>query len=497
MVDICEPPYANWHEILKINLASRTERELALGAPRFKAIRDQLLSRAISYTKSLVDLARAKGLTEITAPTENQTQVEKIVMTGHQPVIYHPGLLYKLEVSRRFSRDTGAVPVQVVIDTDEGDAGSISWPLVSAGNLEIKRASIGSDGGTDSLYSEQRVADGDTVTRVFDQIIEDLKTSGLEQVASRVVEVKSAYVALAGESLIAANSIVRWLFSDTAMLEVPLSELLKVDEFKAVLEGFYSDAPRLVETYNATLDSYRKEHRISNAANPFPNMKIDQRGAEVPLWRILKGTRSPVFNKSDLPSPVEDDGGFLATRGSLTTLLLRAYCSDLFVHGLGGGKYDRFVEQFAKSYLGVTLPTFVVASRTVSLFPEKVAKLSREVELASNVKEMTSKTELFLGQGIFTEEEERQLKGIITKRDELRLKLQGPIESDQRSVVSRELSEENRKARGIIEQGSLKPIIASAAANEALLARWSFREFPFFYRNYSPDFLDRCIYSIA
>jgi len=478
MVDICEPPYANWHEVLKINMESRVERESALGAPLFKAVRDQSLARAIGYTKSLVELAHSKGLRVIADSSERYRQGEAIVMDGHQPLIYHPGLLYKLEALRRLSVDTSAVPIHVVIDTDEGDAGSISWPLVAAGNLEIKRASICSHGGTNSLYSEQRVADGDTVIRIFNEIKEDLTASGLAQIASRVEEVKFAYVALAGESLIAANSIVRWLFSDTAMLEVPLSELLKADEFKAILEGFFSDAPRLVEIYNTTLNNYRREHKISNAANPFPNMKVDDRGTEMPLWRILRGAREPVFNKSERPKQI---GEFLATRGSITTLLLRAYCSDLFVHGLGGGKYDRFVEQFAESYLGVTLPGFVVASRTVSLFPEKAAKLSREVELASKVKEMISKTELFLGQGIFTEEEERELKSIITKRDELRLKLQGPIESDHRSAVSRELNEANKAVRSIIEQGSLKQTIAGAAANEALLTRWSFREFPFFY----------------
>jgi hypothetical protein len=207
-------------------------------------------------------------------------------------------------------------------------------------------------------------------------------------------------------------------------------------------------------------------------------MKVDDRGLEIPLWMISGGSREPVFNKSEQPKQA---GEFLATRGSITTLLLRAYCSDLFVHGLGGGKYDRFVEQFAKSYLGITLPRFVVASRAVSLFPQKVAKLSREVELASKVKEMISKTELFLGQGIFTDEEEIELKNIITRRDELRLKLQGLDEGDQRSSVSRELNEANKVVRSIIEQGSLKQTIAGAAANEVLLARWSFREFPFFF----------------
>jgi hypothetical protein len=161
-------------------------------------------------------------------------------------------------------------------------------------------------------------------------------------------------------------------------------------------------------------------------------------------------------------------------------MVLRGFCSDLFVHGRGGGKYDRFVDQLALQYLKVKLPKYVVASRTRHLFPEKVADISHSVELASKVKEMTSKTELFLGQGIFTAEEEGTLAALCAQRVSLRAELQRTTNPDARSAASHALNTANRAVRGVVENGSLRTHIEAAAANETALARWSFREFPFF-----------------
>ena len=167
-------------------------------------------------------------------------------------------------------------------------------------------------------------------------------------------------------------------------------------------------------------------------------------------------------------------------RGGITTLLLRAYCSDLFIHGLGGGRYDVFVDALAKEYLGEELPNFVVASETRHLFPEQVARLSHELELASQLKEMTARTESFLGRGIFSESEERALREVIDNRANLRVAIQAAQAPAERSSIAHELNGANKAIRFIIEQGTLKPILARAAANEAALGLWSFREFPFF-----------------
>jgi hypothetical protein len=246
-----------------------------------------------------------------------------------------------------------------------------------------------------------------------------------------------------------------------------------------VVRDLAGDAERFASIYNSSLDSYRREREIENKANPFPNVSITDEHIELPLWDIEGSVRSPVFVNREPGFLIARDT-LLTPRGSVTTMLLRAYCSDLFIHGLGGARYDNFVDRFAKEYLGVELPGFAVASETRYLFPEQVVKTQRELELASQIKEMISRTENFLGRGVFSTEEESLLCEIVARRNHLKAKMQGASPPDERRVAALALNEENRRVRAIIETGSLQEIIKSAPRNEQALQRWKFREFPFF-----------------
>jgi len=161
-------------------------------------------------------------------------------------------------------------------------------------------------------------------------------------------------------------------------------------------------------------------------------------------------------------------------------MVLRAYCCDLFVHGLGGGKYDLFVNMFTARYLGVELPPFVVASRTRVIDEERVNKLSAAITRGSSLKEVVAQTERYLGTGMFTESEEERLRVLVSRRAQLRKKLAEVSDSQQRSAVAHQLNDANREVREIAQTSSLSHDINELRRNEQLLARWSFREFPYF-----------------
>lgn len=479
MADTYEPPYVEWNQILKKNLATRSARDEALGRERVSSIRDRVVALAAQHTKRIVEAATRCGIANATFDNMQNASAARIVMAGHQPVVYHPGLLCKVQALSKFARDVDAIAVQVVIDTDEGDSGALVWPRLSHEGFEIRRGSLVDDSAGSSLYLGQRVASAEHVARIFAEIEADLVQSGLSEGAAQARYVGSFYQQLSGELVSVAHAVVRWALDDSRALEVPLSIIVQDREVQAVLDCFAGDGARLTAVYNASLDSYRRDHRIHNPANPFPNMRVSDGEIELPLWQICAGARSALYVRN----PEVDrraQGSFLAPRGSITTLLLRGFCSDFFIHGLGGGKYDRFVDRFARAYLSVDLPSYVVASRTWYLFPEKVAELRRSLELASKVKEIASKTESFLGQGIFSKEEEIELYRLSAERKVMREALQQASTPEERSAVSHRLNAANREVRALIENGSLRDHVAHAAAREVSLARWSFREFPFF-----------------
>jgi hypothetical protein len=338
------PPYEEWAALLAESRVRTKALHRVLGESTVQAVRREVVEAACLYTKRLGEVAQRVGI-ELSQPAiPADASVRPIVMAGHQPVLYHAGLLEKVTRLVSLSQTVGATAINVTIDTDEGDSGRIVWPLLKEADVVIKQGSL-SEGGV--LYRDQRVVSKESVSRLFAEVCRDLESSGKHDSLPRVVRVSKLYEALSGESISMAHSIVRMSECGCGYAEVPLSELVELPTLRSMMQGMFDDVPRFVSVYNATLEAYRREHAIKNQANPFPNMTVKGSEFEMPFWEIVDGARRAV--RVDVSNKSWNMGKKLvAPRGSVVTLLLRGLCSDLFIHGLGGGKYDQFVDAFAQ-----------------------------------------------------------------------------------------------------------------------------------------------------
>src|SRR5205085_9668892 len=66
-------------------------------------------------------------------------------------------------------------------------------------------------------------------------------------------------------------------------------------------------------------------------------------------------------------------GGYkLRPRAVTLTMFVRLYLADLFVHGIGGGKYDELTDAIVASFFRVTPPAYAVVTGTLRLpFPSR------------------------------------------------------------------------------------------------------------------------------
>ena len=55
------------------------------------------------------------------------------------------------------------------------------------------------------------------------------------------------------------------------------------------------------------------------------------------------------------------------TRALTTTLFARLFLGDLFIHGIGGAKYDELGDEVARGFLGAPPPPFLTLSLTLWL----------------------------------------------------------------------------------------------------------------------------------
>ncbi len=468
------PPYEEWRAILASNLMMAQAVHRVIGEECVTDIRREMLEAARGYSSQLRACALKVGI-----PIESQSErpsngPRPIVMAGHQPIIYHPGILEKTKRLTMIARETGGLALNIAIDTDEGDAGRVLWPLREGEQIHIREGVITT---RMKLYRDQRIASKAQVAEVFAEMIRDLHGSGQPEAAERALRASRLYEALEGESAVLANALVRRTLCGDGYDEVPLSLLLEAPSVQRFLRRIVDDADSFTATYNATLEAYRTEHKINNPANPFPTMERDSEGIEVPLWEIVDGTRHRVVIRPGQPTPTNS---FLAPRGSIVTLLLRGVCSDLFIHGMGGAKYDQFVNAFARALWGEALPRFVVASATRYLFPERVEHYLRAREMKAKYKSMVSHTADFLGKGVFSAEDEKTVKPLVTRRSELLALLQHVRTKEERSPIAHELNDINRLLKGAIDASSLAPLLRDAAIDDTQLNRWMCREYPFF-----------------
>src|SRR5207237_2147415 len=57
----------------------------------------------------------------------------------------------------------------------------------------------------------------------------------------------------------------------------------------------------------------------------------------------------------------------LRTRALTTTLFARLVLSDLFLHGIGGAKYDQVTDEIVRLFFGFEAPEFATVSATLRL----------------------------------------------------------------------------------------------------------------------------------
>ena len=157
-----------------------------------------------------------------------------------------------------------------------------------------------------------------------------------------------------------------------------------------------SDLPRLHQVYNQQLQLYRQAHRIRNLAQPLPPLAADDQWLETPWWCYHRQShqRQPLWVQpssqglrlSDrdhwhmtIEAPTESDaaveqwlaiqrtGVRLRPRALLTTMYARLILADLFVHGIGGARYDQITDGIISHYFNIAPPRVTIASATLQL----------------------------------------------------------------------------------------------------------------------------------
>ena len=506
---VLEPPLSDW------SATSRTLANIGLQTLRTSA-RRRLIQAAHAYRQRLTEIGRRTGLlTQDVSPLKGDPDNSPVVMTGHQPVFFHSGLTFKYETSEQFAAAHQAIGVAVIIDTDEGDAGDFSFPSCEVfepsrkePGARLLRTESTSFGRGSSLYCSGQKASSERIHEEAIRVIAGLKGCGCESAVRSFSEVAGQYAGIKTDSMMEANLIVRWNAGiGGRLLELPLSVLCGFPEVVQFFAEILSRPFEFSQCYNSSLDEFRREQKIRNEANPFPNLRYESSYSELPFWVVdtAAGTRQIVsVRQNEFERTLETPDGLrieilpgneaaslfslmvsgkqLVPRGALITAALRLLFSDLFVHGTGGGRYDRYTDKLIRKWWNVEPTPFAVASASRYLFTAERTKLLHLQRISEQLRDLQFNPQRYLGTAIFSTHTEALLQARLQEKETAIAQLKTARESGQSAQeTGRQIQRLSDTIKAIVTADFADQLKELDAISPENMAVWTCRTWPWMF----------------
>lgn len=312
------------------------------------------------------------------------------VITGHQVEFYHAGVWAKVVAADTLARQTGAVPIDLLVDHDQLDhfgfdlpvqktspsitwhRERLSWPphLVPNHALDaIPAPDLASFESWDSTLANNPFAQSDALAII------------LSALRPRQPEPYSLWMSRARHRLESTLGI--------QVHHVTTSALCSSNAWHLFVLEWIRHAATWADCYNRQLAAYRHRAGIHNPSQPMPDLHRDPTTQELPFWIYRPGeprerlllqhgttlhhgtTEIPLDSALTAPgwSAAENLEQLLATqqlvirpRALTLTMYTRLFLSDLFIHGIGGALYDQITDAIMQELFNVTPPYACVSA---------------------------------------------------------------------------------------------------------------------------------------
>ena len=298
---------------------------------------------------ALVELSRDHARRLSTEPLSGK---RRIIGTGHQPLLWHPGILAKDIVACAMAGHLRAQALHVVVDHDTLDWLDLEVPVAAGQRLQVVRIVLAALKPNVPACCQPPVP-----VRTIEIAIDAAATRWGDRLLVNLDPIRSAFDrpgiwSNAAEQITAA--LCRLRQQVTAPLPVVFaSQLVQTERFGQLVDQMRAQAVHCVRCYNDAAEAHR-------AAGIAPLQVLPDQ-VELPLWAV--GWRKPrhrvyaqvaggatSLRLKDGRS-VGAAGLTLAPRALLLTGLLRSGYCDLFIHGRGGALYDRVTEAWWGNWL--------------------------------------------------------------------------------------------------------------------------------------------------
>jgi hypothetical protein len=342
----------------------------------------------------------------------------RLILAGHQPELFHPGVWVKNFALNGLARRHGLTPINLLVDNDTVKTTALRIPAPAAVESGHPHAVLEpfDRWSSEVPWEERPVIDPDLFAGFGDRATALLRPWGYGAMLPAFwAEVRREVerTLLVGERFAAARRTFeqRWGCHN---LELPVSVLCGTEPFAWFAADLLADLPRFHAAYNDCVHEYRRRHGIRSRNHPVPDLAEQDGWLEAPFWgwRAGAGRRGRLFARPrpdrielrvggdvwpPLPArePVaawgerERRGLKVRSRALTNTIYARLFLSDLFLHGIGGGKYDELTDDLIRRFYDLEPPEFLILSATRLLpLPSAPVRPDDERRLARDLRDV-------------------------------------------------------------------------------------------------------------
>jgi hypothetical protein len=303
--------------------------------------------------------------------TEHDSPTSPMIVTGHQPVIYYPGLLFKDYFVGEMAARMGGSAWNMIVDTDQAQM-DIPVPVYANGEWQKTRVQIPNESGRAFTgFKPGR----EEIEKFLRSVESGLATHPRHDISHAFRKFKEDLHLLLdkGYAFIDAASLLRKQMDATlgyTITDHKVSRLIDTYPYWHFVWYIIKNLDRYTELYNgAVKQGKRKKYQ--------PVRFLNRHGGwhELPFWLEKNGRRLPVMMLKDdhhLLFRSEEEGTevqlsvarkneqtiiqelhdslVLYPKATTLTQIIRLFLSDIFVHGKGAVEYENINNLFLKDF---------------------------------------------------------------------------------------------------------------------------------------------------
>jgi hypothetical protein len=331
-----------------------------------------------------------------------------VIMTGHQPIFFHPGLWAKSLAASVLAQAVGGVACQKITDTAIGLEILHYLPEVETGGQSRRKPLefFSSKDGQEMVKTMPYAFLGAPEKAALQKILEEGKLNAPADVRENLKFYEDRLTVGLRECKTWDDYHIYILkildeLSGTQRLYFQGSKFWSSEPFQEFVAHWLMNLPAMTDAYNHSLDEYRALHQIKHELTPSPNLKFEDWWFELPFWGLNKyHQRHSLWAKSDGDRMIlrmkGSDGNYSISSKDFVrelkalpiqfwpkalpqTLFCRLYLCDYFIHGVGGGLYEQVNNLFWEKVFKTKPADYGVVTATWRVDPVQSAKIEEIV----------------------------------------------------------------------------------------------------------------------